>query len=286
MCPRCDSQVETIKHALLDCEWSQQVWFSSTLNINQTHNQFETVLEWFNYLAKHTDNIQLEQITATTYGIWYARNRKVFQNQDLPPIEVSQKAISQLQEYQKSNLPKRTIPQASATGLNRNNISWSSSRRSNRRINVDAHLSSDGHWYSGLLLRRLDGSVVGYATRRHQASDCAIFGEAMGLKDAIEMAEKYGETAVRFELDCQSIVNAVLRRMHVRRDWGFVVKRCVQFLQDNPSSTIVWVKRELNRPAHELAKWAATEPNMDWPGAYPFCINTYIQKDIGSLYPP
>jgi ribonuclease HI len=108
----------------------------------------------------------------------------------------------------------------------------------------------------------------------------------MGLKDAIEMAEKYGETAVRFELDCQSIVNAVLRKMHVRRDWGFVVKRCVQFLQDNPSSTIVWVKRELNRPAHELAKWAATEPNMDWPGAYPFCINTYIQKDIGSLYPP
>jgi hypothetical protein len=75
--------------------------------------------------------------------------------------------------------------------------------------------------------------VVGSATRLHQASDCAVFGEAMGLKDAIEMAEKYGETVVRFELDCQTIVNAVLRKMSVRRDWGFVVKRCVQFLQAN-----------------------------------------------------
>ncbi|WJX09284.1 hypothetical protein P8452_00135 [Trifolium repens] len=44
----------------------------------------------------------------------------------------------------------------------------------------------------------------------------------MGLNDAIDMAEKYGETAVTFELDCQTIVNAMRRRSMVRREWCFV----------------------------------------------------------------
>jgi hypothetical protein len=120
----------------------------------------------------------------------------------------------------------------------------------------------------------------------HQPSESAIFGEAMGLNDAIDMAERYGEDAITFELDCQTIVNAVLRRSVVRKDWGFVVNRCVKFLQANPNARIAWVKRELNRPAHELARWAEVEPNIDWPDSCAHCINAYIHKDMGSLYPP
>ncbi|KAK2355972.1 Ribonuclease H superfamily protein [Trifolium repens] len=285
MCPRCQNQVETLHHAFLDCEWTKQVWFSSILTINLNHNQFNNFVDWFNYLAKHTEKIQLEQITATIYGIWYARNQKAFQNKNLPPTDVSQKAISQLHEYQKVNILTRTIHQSPSTGSSRHNTSWSPPLRCNRKINVDAHLSSDGHWYSGLLLRRSDGSVVGSATRLHQSSESANFGEATGLNDAIDMAEKFGETAITFELDCQSVVNVVLNKATVRREWGFVVNRCVKFLQANPISSIAWVKREMNRPAHELARWAEFEPNMDWPNSYPSCINTYILKDIGSLYP-
>jgi hypothetical protein len=286
MCPRCYNQVETIHHVFLDCEWSKHVWFSSTLSINQHHNKFNSFFDWFDFFAKHADKLQLEQITATIYGIWYARNQKVFQNKELPPYDVGQKAISQLHEYQQLNILTRTNHRSDPTGTSRHNISRSPSLRGNRKINVDAHLSSDGHWHSGLLLRRLDGSVVGSATRLHQSSESVIFGEAMGLNDAIDMAEKYGESAITFELDCQTLVNAVLRRSNVRKDWGFVVKCCVKFLQANPNSRIAWVKREMNRPAHELAKWAEIEPNMDWTDSYPICINSYIQKDIGSLYPP
>jgi hypothetical protein len=78
MCPRCQNQVETLHHAFLDCEWTKQVWFSFILNINLNHNQFNNFFDWFNYLAKHTEKTQLEQIAATTYGIWYARNQKLF----------------------------------------------------------------------------------------------------------------------------------------------------------------------------------------------------------------
>ncbi|MCI24679.1 60S ribosomal protein L23, partial [Trifolium medium] len=151
---------------------------------------------------------------------------------------------------------------------------------------VDAHLSSDGHWFSGLILRRWDRSAVGAATRSHRGSNDVTFGEAMGLNDAIDLVEKYRVTNVIFELDSQIVVNAVKRKLRVHKCWGAVIHRCVKFLQDNPNSSIVWTNRDRNRVAHALAKWAEMDPNQDWPNLMPSCIKSYIQKDIASLYSP
>jgi ribonuclease HI len=83
---------------------------------------------------------------------------------------------------------------------------------------VDAHLSSDGHWFSGLLLRRSDGSADGAATRSHWGSLDATFGEAMSLKAALDFVAKFQASTVIFEMDSQIIVNAVKKKMKVRRD--------------------------------------------------------------------
>jgi hypothetical protein len=61
---------------------------------------------------------------------------------------------------------------------------------------VDVHLSNDGHWFSGVILRRSDGSVVGAATRSHFGSSNAMLGEALGLGDALDMAAKYNATDI------------------------------------------------------------------------------------------
>jgi hypothetical protein len=45
----------------------------------------------------------------------------------------------------------------------------------------------------------------------------AIFGEALGLADAIDMVERYGITEVIFEMDNQTIVNAEKRRARIRK---------------------------------------------------------------------
>jgi hypothetical protein len=55
----------------------------------------------------------------------------------------------------------------------------------------------------------------------------------------------------------------------------------VRFLKANPSSSIKWTKRDNNRVAHELAKWAETQPNSNWINSVPSCILPYIHKDMG-----
>jgi hypothetical protein len=146
---------------------------------------------------------------------------------------------------------------------------------------VDAHLSSDGRWFAGLILRRADGSAVGAATRWHKAPIEIVLGEALALNDALDLVEKLGISAVIIESDCQSLVNAIKRKSDIRKHWGTVVNRCVEFLKHNPNSQISWVGRNGNRVAHEIAKWAEHKPIIDWTTSIPYCILSYIQKDIG-----
>ncbi|PNX95563.1 ribonuclease H, partial [Trifolium pratense] len=283
LCPRCSNSMETIHHVFLDCEWAKQTWFASALTLNLGQNQLTDFYDWINYMINNTNKECIEKITAIMYGIWYARNVLVFQGKNLPPQEISSTALNQLQEYQTHGLEQHIQdPQVRRNGCS-NDISWSPPPRGTLKINVDAHLSSDGHWSTGLVLRRSDGSTVGVATRTHNGSADVVTGEAMGLMDAIEWIEKLGEQSVIFEMDSQVIVKAVKGQSNIFKSWGKVVRRCILFLKGNPSSDIKWVQRKANQAAHEMAKWAEIEPNKEWTTNIPFCIWPVIQKDKGNI---
>ncbi|PNX58584.1 hypothetical protein L195_g059265, partial [Trifolium pratense] len=87
--------------------------------------------------------------------------------------------------------------------------------------------------------------------------------------DAIEWIERMGERKVIFELDSQIVVNAVKDKNVIRKSWGCIIRRCKTFLQHNPNSTIEWVPREAIQAAHEMAKWAESEPNKEWTDNIP-----------------
>jgi ribonuclease HI len=114
----------------------------------------------------------------------------------------------------------------------------------------------------------------------------AVLGEALAMNDALDLIEKLDCRFVIIESDCQSLVNAIRVKSEIRKHWGSVVNRCIAFLKNNPRSAVSWVGRNGNRVAHELAKWAEREPNLEWSTSIPNCILPYIQKDIGLVSPP
>jgi ribonuclease HI len=264
-------------------KWGKSMYISP-LTINLNHNQFTNFYDWFDHMLNHTPQECMEQFTAITYGIWYSRNQKVFQGKDLPANDICSTALNQLAEFQRLNLEVRPLSRDPVTVSSSHNTSWSPPPRGTLKINVDAHLSSDGHWFSGLLLRRSDGSTVGAATRSHFELENANFGEALGLNDALDMVERMQEYSVIFELDSQVVVKAISSPDLIRKPWGFIARRCKSFLLSHPNSSICWVSRAKNQVAHHLARWAESEPNKDWFNSFLDCIKPYIQKDISSLY--
>jgi ribonuclease HI len=235
-------------------------------------------------MFQHTDSECMEMVSTIIYSIWFARNQRVFRNVTLLQVEISNKALLLLHEYQKTCAikpsPHHSHPPASDT--NSHNISWNPPTRGTLKINVDAHIS-DGRCFSGMILRRCDGSAVEAATRMHHHVRDALECEALGLNDALDMVERYSACNVVFELDNQVLVRAVQRKNLIRKHWGSVVTRCVDFLTRNPNSSIMWVNRNGNRVAHTLARWAKRESMGDWPNEVPECIKDLVLRDTPIL---
>jgi hypothetical protein len=96
MCSRCGNNKETLLHVFLECEWVKQVWLASPLTINLSASQNPNITKWLYHMTMNTSMESMEIIATTLYSIWYARNQMIFRNYNLPPGEVSNKAIMHL----------------------------------------------------------------------------------------------------------------------------------------------------------------------------------------------
>jgi ribonuclease HI len=85
----------------------------------------------------------------------------------------------------------------------------------------------------------------------------------MGLNDAMDMAERYNATSITFELDSMIVIKALKDKAKIRRSWGVAVQRCAELMKANHRASNSWTRRENNRVAHELTRWAENEPNSD-----------------------
>jgi hypothetical protein len=75
------------------------IWFGSKLGIKFTdsHNSF---INWLIYVITNLKAEDLIHIAAITYGIWFARNKCVFEFRNLDDSIVIDKANNSIKEYQ------------------------------------------------------------------------------------------------------------------------------------------------------------------------------------------
>jgi hypothetical protein len=119
LCSLCNEKIETIDHIFLKCEWTRQVWFSSPLTINFTHLKLKHFPDWLDYMIDNTTKENMQTISTILYSIWIARNDREFNEKNLPPIEMVNRALKTLHEFQAHQTSK-----LSANNLenHRNNI--------------------------------------------------------------------------------------------------------------------------------------------------------------------
>jgi ribonuclease HI len=255
--------------------WAKQIWFASplTLKLDLQTQEFNT---WLEESIIQSSNQNASLISALCYHMWKARNLLVFQNKDVPVLEIIQQAEEALREFQK--LQQNPISkQHSTQNLSHNNDAWCPPPQNCLKLNVDAHDLRDGHWGLGLLLRSEDGKVVGARTKVVCSLDDAIEAEALGFEAATEFVELFRNHTIIIEMDNLSVVNAVNRRCFPRRYWGQIARKGAEYLKANAHVTLQWVNRNRNKPAHLLAKWARLEPNKTWTDNMPsHIVNSII----------
>jgi ribonuclease HI len=102
----------------------------------------------------------------------------------------------------------------------------------------------------------------------------------MGLEATLAWLDRFQDKNVVIDMDAKMIVQAVKTNRYPRDYWGRIAKRCSEILNRYPNASLHWIRRTRNKVAHNLARWAVIEPNMDWNHIVPPQIAIHIQNDM------
>jgi hypothetical protein len=99
LCPRCLLKEETLDHTFMKCQYVAKIWFGSKLGISFDQSHFN-ISDWFIYALNNFKEEDLMYMAAITYGIWFVRNLKIFEDTDMVEDQVINNAAKSIQEYQ------------------------------------------------------------------------------------------------------------------------------------------------------------------------------------------
>ncbi|XP_074347514.1 uncharacterized protein LOC141686355 [Apium graveolens] len=82
-CPMCVGEVEHLRHIFFECSFSKECW--QLVGMNFEAHDMEYVSEWLVSFLASGPLHDLVTMPAVLWGIWYARNKCVFDNKTMSP---------------------------------------------------------------------------------------------------------------------------------------------------------------------------------------------------------
>lgn len=123
-CPMCNRDIEHILHLFFDCEFDKECLSKTDLTFDMTTIEFGA--DWLLNKLNTESNDNLITITRVLTGIWFARNRKVWEEKGLEANMVMELSSKQINDWQEANMKNQMfVPQNHSRGevkLNGNHL--------------------------------------------------------------------------------------------------------------------------------------------------------------------
>ncbi|XP_063946005.1 uncharacterized protein LOC135151475 [Daucus carota subsp. sativus] len=158
-CPVCNADKEHLLHLFFDCRFAENCWQSVDLkyDMREAYSVSDCLLHE-SAIAKYEDIVS---ICLVLWGIWFWRNKKVWQNQWMNhaiPMEITFKVYKEWKTARKSSVDTRAMSVNGASNLKR----WQPLVSGELKLNVDASFFPGHESFSvGMVLRDQEGAFVG-----------------------------------------------------------------------------------------------------------------------------
>jgi hypothetical protein len=216
----------------MECDGATRVWFGSNLGIKFSTNQ-KQFLDWLFYCISTLKEEDICFLAAVIYGLWWARNKMVFENYDMEDTTIIEKAYASVLEYQRVNLSKPNNEQTSSNNHQRttriartqhrnnllNNTKWRKPRVGVIKANSDANLTVDGCWGLGVIFRDDSGQILASATWLIPGFNDPATAKACALYLTVKLAIDCCFLTVEFESDCSKVVDGINNRNPIPRNY-------------------------------------------------------------------
>ncbi|XP_057444718.1 uncharacterized protein LOC130736960 [Lotus japonicus] len=283
LCPMCGEGNETTTHALLFCPAVAPIWFMSPLSFAFHGSQPAnfSMEAWLRTLLDQKDEWVIDKVSTLLYAIWARRNLWVFDQRWLTLEQTLKRAaameVVKLDDFQGLGSAGLNIAQ-----VDRQDV-WQPPPRGSVKVNVDASFKHGEVVGTGMVVREADGGLLLCASGKMVGALSAAMAETMALRWALGLVLEMGNQWIVVETDC-AVLHSTWRSAHHDRSYlAAVVQDCVALSTGFSSFSFVLVRRNANRAADYMAKFALSNLCFVWFGNFPMGLEHIIASDVSSL---
>lgn len=201
------------------------------------------------------DQCKLIQLVTVLWGIWTARNWKVWENKAVSPEFAMQWSAAQINQWREMQLQKSPTVNSGTLNQQSSFSTWVAPLEGRFKVNVDASVFANSLSYGiGMVLRDHKGVFFKARSVCREGQVSVFEAESSGVLEAIRWVHEMGIQNVTIECDSMLTVQAVNKRTTNALHVGNVLQEIYMFLDLIPHLDVSFIRKQANKVAHALAR--------------------------------
>uniref|UniRef100_A0A803Q0L2 RNase H type-1 domain-containing protein n=1 Tax=Cannabis sativa TaxID=3483 RepID=A0A803Q0L2_CANSA len=292
-CSLCRCSWEASRHAIFRCKRAKSVWQQFQYRIQMPNIGNATGFDIFSYIVAAHNDEELGQIVCLMWSIWSERNKETHGTKPKAVDVLCASSVAYLNQFLKATASTLTVAGASSQGTSSSNFApsatdkftpkWRSPPSGFTKLNVDAACDqTEGLIGFGAIIRGHTGDVIAGFSKPFHGFFLPKDMEAAALLHSLQWAIQ-NQLPIHF-IETYSLVlaNAINSMFSTRFASSFhdLVEDIVYLLSYFPGVKVSHVKREANKVAHALSKFALRlDEDSSWLGEIPYPIHSVVIDD-------
>jgi len=279
ICPMCGQESESTIHALWSCVAAKAVWTECPARIQKCQVMNTGFMDLFRCLISRLELEEVELVVMVAQKIWFRRNRMVFEREGVHPKCSMKCAVDDLTDFRKSTAK---ISLSSDHRSPSSPCQWARPVGDLIKLNWDSAVQT---WRKlvgiGVVARNSTGQVLASLCSVQRYISDSTVAEAYGARLAVEFGIFLGLRSIILEGDASEIIQALRSSDSVLGKFGSLISDAQNLLSSFGFYACTHVRREGNRVAHTLAKFAiSSEHNKVWFQSYQTCLSGLVNSEL------
>lgn len=208
ICPMCTVDIEHMAHLFYDCRFAVGCW--NYVGLTYDWSQVEVASEWLIQKLSSATTEEKIKICITLWGIWYWRNKKVWDGKTVTP-EFAMDSSFQLQK-EWTHARKQQESTGNTRSMQKLVSKWQAPEAGVFKVNVDASVFPGTNEFSiGMILRNSAGDFMAAKNQKFGGEVSVVEAETIGVREALSWIKELQrqEDKVILESDSQLAINAI-----------------------------------------------------------------------------
>ncbi|KAL8111232.1 hypothetical protein AgCh_019083 [Apium graveolens] len=252
-CNMCVEDIEHLAHLFFDCHFARACWQIAGLEYEM--GDVENVPEWLLNKLRNDTAENLGRIAAVLWGVWFARNKRIFENKYMSPATTMNWSMTQIKEWRDANIKRQATGLNERGAMHQQNRQWVKPEPGCRKLNVDAAVKEGQNSFSvGLVLRDDRGQYIAGKTCRFAGSLSVEEAETVAILEGLLWTNELPPGPITIESDSLLSINAIRKGSVNFLEIGHLVQHCRSLINSREGVSVVFTRKQANKAAHILAR--------------------------------